>query len=68
MKLYLIAIALLLGISLEACVMGIPDYYPPPAPTKECKIYVRVDNGRWTCYTTEEFRRHIAPNIFPQED
>lgn len=64
--LYLIALALLLGL-LQGCVMGIPDYYPPPKPAKVCKVFVRVDSGPWMCQDSEEWER-TKKVLFPPEE
>lgn len=54
-------------LALAGCVMGIPDAGPPPPKTRECRIWVRVDNGPWRCYSRNEFDRDVAPILFPRE-
>ena len=52
----LVLICTALLICLSGCVMGIPDYYPPPPKPKPCDV--RISDGRViNCYTREEFQR-----------
>jgi hypothetical protein len=48
-------------IFLSGCVMGIPDYYPPPPKPKPCDV--RITDGRvMHCYTRDEFQRWRRKN------
>lgn len=59
-----VTICALVALFLSGCVMGIPDAGPPPKPTPECKIWVKVDNGPWRCYSREGFRRATCGTLF----
>jgi len=43
-------------IFLSGCVMGIPDFYPPPPKPKPCDVTI-TDGRVIECYTREEFHR-----------
>jgi len=52
----------LLVLLCSGCVMGIPDYYPPPKPPKPCNVVV-IQGDHGVCLTQEEFQRWARRNL-----